>query len=122
MLGDNGHRPEAGKGKLAKRREVDPPGFVAFWAGYPRKEGRGDAVAKWRKLDPDAALVAAIMRGLDRWRASDTWARGFRVHASTWLHQRRWEDEPAPASGLSPKTSANVDAGRRFVERMRGAS
>ena len=39
--------------------------FDQFWAAYPRKEGKKKAWEKWQKLDPDPALFAAILSGLD---------------------------------------------------------
>lgn len=95
-------------------------GFEALWAAYPVKEGRGAALKAYRKIAPANGTADAIMAGLERWKASDRWARGYVAHLATWLNQRRWEDQPAAAQPmLTPKTQANVEALRRFA---RGAT
>jgi hypothetical protein len=93
-------------------------GFDELWTAYPVKEGKGAALKAFQRLAPSNGTVNAIMAGLERWKASDRWARGYVVHLANWLHQRRWEDEPAPAQPmLTPKTQGNVEALRRFVAR-----
>ena len=75
--------------------------FVLFWEDYPRKVGKGAAEAAWKKLGSSAPAKArgqgffnSIMDGLDSWKSlhgsSDP---EFIPHASTWLSQRRWEDQ-----------------------------
>lgn len=83
-------------------------GFPEFWALAVRKTGKGDALAKWRKLAPDVRMVA-----LQAWTiAVAAWAtwpedrRSFIPHPATWLGQRRWEDEPPQAYRA---TAAQVD-------------
>jgi hypothetical protein len=88
--------PEAMKALL--KRAVAPscshPGFDAFWAKYPRKEGKQKARAAWDKLRPTGELLGKVMDGLDRWNRSAQWSReGIIPHASTWLNGWRWEDE-----------------------------
>ena len=99
-------------------------GFEAFWAAYPRKVGKGAARSEWQKLHPSAALQAAIRAALAQQTTSDQWRKEggqFIPHARTWLHQRRWEDEPdnlEPSSvGQTPKTARNLAALERFAVR-----
>lgn len=79
---------------------VPPEGddFSEFWQAYPRREGKGAAEKAWRKLkaaDRQAALDA-LPNHRERWNGTE---RKFLPHPSTWLNQRRWEDEiDAPAS------------------------
>jgi len=95
-----------------------PPTFAAFWDAYPVKEGKGKALEQWRRLNIDGPIFDAILAGLDRWRMSDRWARGYVVHPATWLHQRRWEDHPAPATAAtSARTRENAAAAQRFLLR-----
>lgn len=74
--------------------------FAAFWAKYPRKEGKKKAWEKWLRLNPDRALFVAIMSGLDAHKRSEQWRRGVIPHPTTWLNGARWEDEltPPPSS------------------------
>jgi hypothetical protein len=76
--------------------ESEGDGFDAFWAAYPRKVNKQNAIKKWQKLKPDAALLETIMNALARHKASHDWAKDngqFIPHATTWLNGRRWEDE-----------------------------
>lgn len=88
-----------------KEKEIIPPispkgeadeGFAAFWAEYPRHTAKAVAVKSWQKINPDASLQESIMDGLRRQKASVQWQRDcgkYIPHPSTWLNQRRWEDE-----------------------------
>ena len=97
---------------------VTPTDFDVFWAAYPVKEGKGKALEQWRRLGVSGNVFDEILTGLNRWRASDRWARGFIAHPATWLHQRRWEDDPSPArahqTGRSRENAATLD---RFIGR-----
>lgn len=72
-----------------------PDEFEKFWAAYPRKDGRLDAIKAWDKLKPDDDLLRKIFAGLLRATSSRQWQdRKYIKHASGWLNGRRWEDEP----------------------------
>ena len=67
--------------------------FEAFWKAYPSKVGKGAAWRAWQKVrgrPPVKELIAAIEAQMT-WRR---WVRGYIPNPSTWLNQRRWEDEP----------------------------
>ena len=88
-----------------------PERFEAFWNYYPRGEGKDKARKAWDKLRPDDALLAEIARALQRQKASEMWMAGIGIpYASTYLNQRRWEDEArgTPAAGASPGGAAKV--------------
>jgi hypothetical protein len=76
--------------------ETAPESFEAFWSEYPRKVGKPAARRAWKKVNGHSS---AVMPGLCRWKAY--WDRRnepeFIPHASTWLNQERWGDEPEPA-------------------------
>ena len=81
--------------------------FGLFWEQYPRKTKRETAWAEWKRLKPDKALRERIGAAVLAWKGSDQWQRGIVPHGSTWLHQKRWEDEiPVPTiqSRASPDT------------------
>lgn len=68
--------------------------FARFWKCYPRHESKADAVRAWNKLKPDDALIREMSMGLYRALHSDLWRRDIGIpYASTWINQRRWEDE-----------------------------
>ena len=87
--------------------------FDQFWAAYPRKEGKKKAWEKWQKLDPDPALFAAILSGLDAHIRSEQWRRGVIPHPTTWLNGERWEDELTPPP--SPDRGRVEEGGCEYV-------
>jgi hypothetical protein len=77
--------------------------FEAFWGRYPRRIGKGAAWAAWRKIRGGAGVYEAIGRALEAQKASQDWRReagAFIPHPSTWLNQRRWEDDHTPPAAL----------------------
>jgi len=71
-------------------------GFPDFWSAYPKKRHKPDALKAWKQVDADR-MPCPIRDGLERWKGSDAWRRGFVEDPSTFLRQRQWEDEPAAA-------------------------
>ena len=94
--------PKAPKGAGA---EIwDKPAWDRFWALYPRKVDKAKAIRAWNRLKADRKLMQIMSAALKAQRASDEWRRdnGRAIpYPSTWLNNRRWEDEtvssPAPA-------------------------
>jgi hypothetical protein len=70
--------------------------FAEFWAVYPVKKGRADALKKWasKGLDAIADQLIAHVRRMEREDAQ--WRRGFIPHGSTYINAEGWQDEPAP--------------------------
>lgn len=93
---DTNTPPYPQKGRRAPKKVAlwKPERFAAFWQYYPRGESKQAAIAAWDKLRPDDALIDDIARALKRQMASEEWQRGVGIpYASTYLNQRRWEDE-----------------------------
>jgi hypothetical protein len=70
--------------------------FADFWQRWPNKTAKANALRSWRKVNPGPALLAAIHAALDWQLHQPKWTKDngdFVPHASTWLNQRRWEDE-----------------------------
>ena len=88
--------------------------FAQFWERYPRKEGRKRAREKWKRLNPDPALFAEIMAGLERHIRSEQWRRGVIPHPTTWLNGERWEDELTDNGPSGPNAAAGPDAPKRI--------
>lgn len=83
--------------------DYDPAAFEIFWSAYPRKDGRQAAVRAWDKLKPDKPLCRTMYAALKRQRQSEQWAEEggrFIPHFSTWLNQRKWEDQGVDLSLL----------------------
>lgn len=86
-------------------------GFANFWNPYPRKTANVQAQKAWAKLNPSPELQAQILAALAVQKQSEQWKKDggeFIPHASTWLNQRRWEDQ-LPSSTTAPK--ADIWAG-----------
>ncbi|MFM0487983.1 replication protein [Paraburkholderia graminis] len=68
--------------------------FDTFWAAYPRKTEKQDALKAFVKLNPDADLFEQILRGLEISKKSEQWQnKRFIKHAATWLNKACWTDE-----------------------------
>lgn len=71
--------------------------FVDFWQIYPNKVKKSSAVSAWKsgKCEKIAdTIIADVQRRCDtEWKGQDI---HFVPHPTTYLHQRRWEDETAP--------------------------
>ena len=92
--------------KDSSRIEKDES-FSFFWKQYPRKDSKVPAQKAYEKLCTSAELQQAILDALQKFKVCDQWVREsgkFIPFASTWLNQRRWEDEPPlPAAAVIAK-------------------
>lgn len=93
---------EEGKSKPPKRKKAtakedyDLEGFNAFYAAYPKKAGKADALKAWNKLKPDIVLQAKMGEALTAQKKSPQWTKNngqYIPMPSTWLNGKRWEDE-----------------------------
>lgn len=96
---NNGSKPpnndtKEKKGKKNKSKENDNPYFTIFWDVYPRKEKKAVAIISFNKINPDEGLLQIMLAKLKLFKKTKAWKDiEFVPHASTWLNQRRWEDE-----------------------------
>ncbi len=68
--------------------------FFEFWAIYPRKDAKAAARKAFEKLKPDETLLNAIIKAVEAQKRCSQWQDSKYIpYASTWLNQRRWEDE-----------------------------
>jgi hypothetical protein len=68
--------------------------FETWWRQYPRKEGKFPASKRWLKMTEDERQMAfdALPKHIAAWKARGTEPE-FIPYGSTWLNQRRYEDE-----------------------------
>lgn len=97
--GDGGEAPEE-----PKKADAPQADFDAWWAVYPRKVAKPDALKKYRAARKTAS-PEALMDGLRRWQRY--WERRHQEpdkipHPATWLHQQRYNDDP-DGHGMSPE-------------------
>lgn len=95
-----------------------PRGFDRFWAVYPRRVGKQDALKAWGQLNPDDDLVELIVAGVERWKTCDQWTKdggSFICYPATFIRGRRWEEDdrpdvpPQPPKGAAPKKDYDDD-------------
>lgn len=70
--------------------------FAIFWKEYPRKVGKGAAEKIWGKLKGDPEIFKKIIDAVQNQKMGEAWLKengAYIPHPSTWLNQRRWEDE-----------------------------
>lgn len=70
--------------------------FEKFYSKYPKKVKKQE-VKKWfKKNKPSSELFSSMMNSLEQFRGSKDWLKDngqYIPYPSTWLNQRRWEDE-----------------------------
>lgn len=112
---DEGKSKEIGISKGSKkvsitRRSADSDfsaGFMEFWKLYPRKVAKPTAHRAWLKTGADDSkalkdsIIADIRRRVNgEWNDKDV---QYIPHPSTYLNQRRWEDEPPKPEPEKPR-------------------
>jgi len=112
------HRPKVHRPKVHRPEYSDD--FQRWWAAYPRRIGKGRAWQEWQRQDHPGA--EAMIRAVELACTSDQWQRDggqYIPHPATWLHQRRWDDDPHPTTGpaLSDKERRSLHAAQEFVNR-----
>ena len=91
-----------------KRADSDfSAGFMEFWKLYPRKVAKPTAHRAWLKTGADDSkalkdsIIADIRRRVNgEWNDKDV---QYIPHPSTYLNQRRWEDEPPKPEPEKPR-------------------
>jgi hypothetical protein len=77
--------------------------FSKFWALYPLKVGKANALKSWMKLKLTDELFAEIAGGLAKQVVCADWTKDggqYVPHPTTWLNGKRWEDEVKVASNV----------------------
>lgn len=85
--------------------------FLVFWDEYPRKVKKPMAALEWERQRPD---IVAVLNAL-KWQCRQPeWQRDggqYVPHPSTYLYNRRWEDEQSAAPIVSKREANTVAAG-----------
>ena len=111
--------------RRAKAPDYDADGFAAFWAAYPKKAGKADALKAWNKLAPDVVLQEQMGKALEVQKQSQQWRKDggqYIPMPATWLNGRRWEDEAPQTQGEQQKKAAEEVNARIFEELFGGES
>ncbi|MBT9164689.1 MAG: hypothetical protein DDT23_00693 [candidate division WS2 bacterium] len=70
--------------------------FDLFWKTYPKKVNKAYAIKVWNKLKPSQELTNTIISAVEKAKKSVEWRKDkgqFIPHPSTYLNNKRWEDE-----------------------------
>jgi predicted phage replisome organizer len=84
------------KNTRADKSAGTPDCFSDFWSAYPKKVAKTTAQTAFKKLNPDAAMMETILKALEKQKKSMQWTKDngqFIPNPSTWLNQKRWEDD-----------------------------
>lgn len=87
-------KPAGPEARAKPRKPQTADRFAEFWAVYPVKKGKADALRHWKaqNLDPIADRIIEHVRRMER--EDQQWRDGFIPHGSTYINGKRWEDEP----------------------------
>lgn len=97
--------------------------FDLFWTAYPRRVAKDKARTAFSKIP--RSEIPALMAALERHKKSDQWTRDggqFIPHPTTWLNQKRWQDEIEPTKPKEQPTvvtSLPLNISREKLARMR---
>ena len=92
--------------------------FDRLWQVYPRRSGKGAAFRAFQKLKCVNGDVEVIIASVERHKRTAQWAKDggqFIPHLSTFLNQRRFEDEPE-VGGFNGKPNR---AEQQFIDNHR---
>lgn len=74
--------------------------FLEFAEQYPGEVDTAKAGAVWRELfKTRTCSLDELYDGLERWKASDSWQRGYAPKLSNWLRDKRFRDNPPTPAG-----------------------
>ena len=96
--------PEESRGETEAETDASNK-FASFWSAYPRKEAKPDAAKAFIKVKASGHLVN-ILADIERRKSSDDWKKNggqFIPMPSSYLNQRRWEDEVTSPVKSEPK-------------------
>ena len=92
--------------------------FELFWAAYPKKVAKKEALKAFRKAKPNEELFTKIMEAIAKAKTSRQWQRDhgdYIPNPATWLNQGRWDDEQPeeePRNGTPGRHPPRSDTGR----------
>jgi hypothetical protein len=81
--------------------------FGRFWAAYPRKSGKAEALKAFKKINPSEEIFQRMLSAINAEKNSRQWLKDdgqFIPMASKWLRQKRYDDE-----NLSDTPSYDID-------------
>lgn len=105
--GVKGDKTDSLSHSSAKSQRLSDEDFAVFWKAYPRKESKAQARKAFAKAD---VRLDMLLQALEAQKQTGQWQSDggrFIPYASTWLNQKRWEDD-LPAQPENNTESAAV--------------
>lgn len=88
------------------KEELEMAGtFEDFWAIYPNKKAKKDALRAWSRINMTPELWERIEASIKAHKRSEAWTDGggkFIPHPATWLNGERWDDEVEVEVSVTP--------------------
>lgn len=92
--------------KLVEKEELEVAGtFEEFWAIYPNKKAKKDALKVWGRIPMTPELWERIEQSIKAHKRTEAWTDGggkFIPHPATWLNGERWDDEVEADISVTP--------------------
>lgn len=89
--------------------------FEIFYNKYPKKVKKQDTKKWFQKNKPSNELFSSMMNSLEQFRSSNDWQKDrgqYIPYPTTWLNQKRWEDEASEKlgkQGFEQRNYSNLD-------------
>ena len=92
---------------IEKENIKEKENFEKFYSSYPRKVGKAN-VEKWFiKNKPNEELMKIILNSLEEHKKLKQWQdKQYIPHPTTWLNQKRWEDDLSKELKISNKDNS----------------
>lgn len=86
-------------------------GFADFWAVYPRRQGKADALKAWRQRKCHT-IAANVTAGAARYRDDPNRDPAYTKLPAGWIREGRWDDDPLPPRRPTNRVEADEQARR----------
>jgi hypothetical protein len=93
--------------------------FDQFWAAYPKRVARKDAMKAWQQVH-GARHLDAILAALDWQRQQESWVKDGGQYiplGASWLRGERWTDEPMTQPTGKATTVRNLAVVQKWAHR-----
>jgi phage replication O-like protein O len=82
------------KETITKEKDIYTSNFISFWTAYPKKVGKGAAFKAYQNIKTPRPSLSIILKSIESQNKTEQWQnKQFIPHPSTWINERRWEDE-----------------------------
>lgn len=81
---------------MGKRALTPSEDFSRFWAAYPKRVARLDALKAWNQLNPSSEQVEEILNAVAWQVRQPSWLKDggqYVPYPASWIRQGRWLDE-----------------------------